>query len=80
MPGSQKHIQSIASQAEGLDKLIANDLRRYLGLWVLCTIRKTPGPYENKNPSKGDIEFCVSLQRQAAVLEDFILERVRKWG
>lgn len=80
MPGSQRHIQFIASQAEGIDKSIADNLRRYLGLWVLCGIRQIPGPYENKNPSKEDIEFCVSLRRQAAVLEDLILEQVRKWG
>lgn len=80
MPGSQRHIQFIASQVESLDKSIADNLRRYLGLWVLCAIRQTPGPYENKNPSKEDIEFCVSLQRQAAVLENSILEQVRKWG
>lgn len=79
MPGSQRHIQFIASQAESIEKSIADNLRRYLGLWVLCAIRQTPGSYENKNPSKEDIEFCVSLQRQAAVLEDLILERVRKW-
>ena len=80
MPGSQRHIQFIASQAESLDKLTADNLRKYLGLWVLCAIRQTPGPYENKNPSKEDIEFCVSLQRQAAVLENSVLEQVRKWG
>ncbi|QQG40559.1 MAG: hypothetical protein HYV37_03250 [Candidatus Levyibacteriota bacterium] len=80
MPGSQRHIHYIASQVEGLDKSIADDIRRYLGLWVLCAIRQTPGPYENKNPSKDDIEYCASLQRQAAVLDDSILERIRKWG
>lgn len=79
MPGSQRHIQYIAAQVEGLDKTIADDLRRYLGLWVLCAIRQTPGPYENKNPSAEDIEFSTSLQRQAMVLEDSILERGRKW-
>lgn len=79
MPGSQRHIHYIASQVEGLDKSIADDIRRYLGLWVLCAIRQTHGPYENKNPSKEDIKFCVSLQRQAAVLDDSILERVRRW-
>lgn len=79
MPGSQRHIHYIASQIEGLDKSIADDIRRYLGLWVLCAIRQTPSPYENKNPSKEDIEYSVSLQRQAVVLDDSILERVRKW-
>lgn len=79
MPGSQRHIHYIASQVEGLDKSIADDMRKYLGLWVLCALKQTPGPYENKNPSKEDIEFCVSLQRQAAVLDNSILERVRRW-
>lgn len=80
MPGSQRHIQYIASQVEGLDKSIADDLRKYLGLWVICAIQQVPGPYEKKNPSKEDIEFCASLQRDAAVLENSILERVRRWG
>lgn len=79
MPGSQRHIHYIASHAEGLNKSIADDIRKYLGLWALCAIRQTPGPYENKNPSKEDIEFSVNLQRQAAVLEDEILKRVRAW-
>lgn len=79
MPGSQRHIHYIASQVEGLDKSIADDIRRYLGLWVLCAIRQTPGPYEKKNPSKDDIEHCASLQREAAVLDNSILERVRRW-
>lgn len=79
MPGSQRHIQYIAAQVEGLDKTIADDLRKYLGLWVICAIQQTPGPYEKKNPTKEDIEFCASLQRDAAVLENSILERARMW-
>lgn len=79
MPGSQRHIQYVAGQIEGLDKTIADDLRKYLGLWVICAIQQTPGPYEKKNPTKEDIEFCASLQRDAAVLENSILERVRRW-
>lgn len=79
MPGSQRHIHYIASQVEGLDKTIADDLRKYLGLWVICAIQQTPGSYEKKNPSREDIEFCQSLQRQAMVLEDSILERARRW-
>lgn len=79
MPGSQRHIQYIAAQVEGLDKAIADDLRKYLGLWVICAIQQTPGPYEKKNPTKEDIEFCASLQRDAAVLENSILECIRKW-
>ena len=79
MPGSQRHVQYIAAQVEGLDKTIADDLRKYLGLWVLCAIRQTPGPYENKSPSTGDIKFCTDLQRQATVLENSILDRARKW-
>ncbi len=79
MPGDQRHIHSIASQSEVFDKSVADDIRKYLGLWVLCAIKQTPGPYENKNPSKEDIEFCANLQRQASVLDDSILERVRGW-
>lgn len=79
MPGSQRHIQFVSAQIEGLDKSIADDLRAYLGLWVLCAIRQTPGPYENKNPTVEDIKFAGNLQREARTIEDSILERVRRW-
>lgn len=79
MPGSQRHIQYIATRAEKYDKTISDDLRRYLGTWVLCAVRQTPGSYENKNPSNEDIEFCADQQKQAKALEDSIIEHVRKW-
>ena len=79
MPGSQRHIQYIASQAAGLDRSIADDLRAYLGWWVACAAGQTPGPYENRNPSQGDVERCANLQKHAKSSEDSILERVRGW-
>lgn len=79
MPGSQRDIQLVSAQIEGLDKSIADDLRAYLGLWVLCAIRQTPGPYENKNPTVEDVVFAGDLQRNAKIIEDSILERVRRW-
>lgn len=79
MPGNQRHIQHLANLIEGIDKSVADDLRKYLGLWALCAIRQTPGPYLNKNPTSDDIEFCTNIQRQATVLENNILSRIRKW-
>lgn len=78
LPSSQEHIQYIASRVEGLDKLTAENLREYLGLWFVCAIRQTD-PHENKNPSQGDIEYCANLQKRAKSLEDLILGKVRKW-
>ncbi|OGH04034.1 MAG: hypothetical protein A2W22_00195 [Candidatus Levybacteria bacterium RBG_16_35_11] len=79
MPGSQRHVQLVSAQIEGLDKSIADSLRAYLGLWVLCAMRQTPGPYENKNPTVEDIKFAGNLQREAKIIEDSILKYVRKW-
>lgn len=79
MPGSQRHIQHLANLIEGIEKTTADDLRKYLGLWVLCAIEQTPGPYFKKNPTAEDIKFYTTLQRQASVLENKILYNVRKW-
>jgi len=57
MPNNQRRIQHLANLVEGIDKTIADELRKYLGLWVLCAIEQTPGPYFKKNPTTEILNF-----------------------
>lgn len=81
MPRSQEHIQYIAAQLDVHSDSLGKNLRSYLGLWGLCALRQQPtaGDFIVVAPSRDDIKFCQDLQKQAKIIEDEILEEVKKW-
>lgn len=79
LPGSQRYIHNLANLVEGFDKSVAEDLRKYLGIWLINAIPQTSGKYKNNNPSLEDIKFASENQKAAKELEDRILASVRGW-
>lgn len=81
MPRNQEHIQYIAAQLNVHSDSLGNNLKSYLGLWALCALRQKPtaGDFILAQPSREDFKFCQDLQKQAKIVEDEILEEVKKW-
>lgn len=81
-PRDEEHVNYIANQVEGINKNLADMLRRYLGIWVLHFLRKEHLESVNANKLdaqyQNEVQYLGELERDAKMLEDRILVSAHK--